>query len=80
MTGSDCEHQTLDLNWSLARSNACHIAVQNSEMGELRDNMVEIGQNVNYLLWSNSIQIAIWIFILIFIGKKALSQMWGGKK
>ena len=38
----NCEQQAIDNEWSLARSNACHIAVQNEEMGELRDEMIEI--------------------------------------
>ena len=37
MTGKECEKLAKENNWSLARQNACHLAVQNEEQGELRD-------------------------------------------
>ena len=79
MTGDDCLQQGLDNNWSLARSNACHIEVSNHEMGQLRDEMVIMNGSITYLLWGQGITTAIWIFIACFIGKKALTQMWGKK-
>ena len=80
MKGMDCEQLAIDQNWSLTRTNACHISVQNEEMGELRDQMTKMNGNIQYLMWSQGVTTAIWIFIAIFVGKKALSQMWGKNK
>lgn len=37
MIGAECEQLAKENTWSLARKNACHLAVQNNEQGELRD-------------------------------------------
>jgi len=76
----DCEQLALDGDWTLARTNACHIAIFNDEMGEVRDEMIYMNTNISYLLWCNGIQTAVWVFILVFVGKKALTQMWGKSK
>lgn len=39
---SDCEQLALDGKWDLARRNACHIGVMNSEMGDVRSEIVKI--------------------------------------
>lgn len=31
----ECDQRAIDESWSLARTNACHIGVMNSEMGEI---------------------------------------------
>ena len=47
MTGTDCEQQSIDFSWSLTRKNACHLAVQNQEMGELRDEMISMREDIS---------------------------------
>jgi hypothetical protein len=74
MTGEDCDQQAIDFKWSLARENACHLAVQNHEMGEMRDEMIEMNSNVSetFMIIKNDIQnmqyvqnITIWIWGII---------------
>lgn len=70
MTGSDCRQMSIDQEWSLTRTNACHIAVQNDEMGEMRDTMMEIALKVDIILWATA---PIYLAILGLVIKK----IWG---
>lgn len=47
MTGDDCDQQGVVNDWSLTKKNSCHLAVQNSEMGEMRNEMVALRNDVN---------------------------------
>jgi len=42
----DCQQLAIDNNWSLARTNACHIGNTNDEMGELVVHMREVSYQV----------------------------------
>jgi len=69
MIGSECEQLKLDNDWSLIRTNACHIAVQNDEMGSLRDAMLEIGWKVNLMLGATA---PIYLAIVALV----IKQLW----
>jgi len=72
MIGSECEQLKLDNDWNLTRTNACHIAVQNDEMGSLRDAMLEIGWKVNLMLGATA---PIYLAIVALV----IKQLWGKK-
>ena len=74
-----CEQLSLDNNWSLTRKNACHIANQNAEMGEIRLDIFEIKSNVqemtikqDMLFWLNGIVVIAIIGALISIAVKKI--------
>jgi len=74
----NCEELALDNSWELTRKNACHIAVQNGEMGELRDAQLAINVRVDQILVTQGVLVSVWIFIGIALGKKVIN--FGGKK
>lgn len=47
MAIQDCEQLSIDNGWTLTRKNACHIANQNDEMGEMRDDMRGLRNDFN---------------------------------
>jgi len=49
MTGTDCDQMAIDNDWSLARQNSCHIAVQNDEMGVLANAQVEMNARIDVI-------------------------------
>jgi len=60
---NNCEQLALDNNWSLTRKNACHISVQNEEMGTLSEAQVKMEyklQNIEIY-----IEINMWIWGVI---------------
>ncbi len=71
MPGSDCGQQAIDLNWSLTRENACHLSVQNHEMGELRDYVKEIGWKVDIMVGAT---IPIYLAVMAIVVKR----IWSG--
>lgn len=73
MTGSECEQLALDNNWSLTRTNACHIAVQNTEMGEIRDQMIEINLKMDLIFGG-------WAIIVACVIALVIKKMWGPNK
>ena len=55
MRGQECEKLAKENNWDLVTKNACHIAVQNEEQGELRD--AQIVQNTTIEALSGEVEI-----------------------
>lgn len=56
----DCETLGIDYDWSLTRKNACHIANQNEEMGELRDAQIDFGYRLDVIEGHISLNMWIW--------------------
>lgn len=56
----DCESLAIDNAWSLTRTNACHIANQNQEMGELRDYQKDFGFRLSTIEAYVSVNTWIW--------------------
>jgi len=56
----DCESLAIDYEWSLTRKNACHIANQNDEMGDLRDAQIEMSYRMDAI--EAHIQVNTWIW------------------
>lgn len=69
---ANCEQQALVEKWTLDMKNACHIAVQNDEMGEMRNTMNEIGWKVDAMMWATAP-------IYLAIVALAIKKMWGKK-
>lgn len=65
----DCESLAIDNDWSLTRKNACHIANQNEEMGELRDSQIEMGYRLGTIETYIAVNTWIWgAIITVIIG------------
>jgi len=73
----DCEQLAIDSDWSLTRTNACHIGVMNSEMGELRDNQLETNWKLNLVLGSSTFITTTIVGALLVI---AVRKLWGNNK
>ena len=73
MTGLECEQLALDNSWSLTRKNACHIAVQNEEMGQLRDEMVGMSFKMDLIFGG-------WAIIVACVISLVIKKMWGSTK
>lgn len=80
----DCEQMAIDYNWTLARTNACHLSKTNSEMGELslvqsqmQADLQQINWKVNLLMGSST-----FIIMTIFAGiiSLAIRKIFNGKK
>jgi len=90
MTGQECEQLALDNSWSLARTNACHLSVQNHEMGELRDEMIdtriemkqfhhEILLKFEHYSTLQNVQIGAWSLIASTMVVLVIKKIWGKK-
>ena len=73
----NCEQLGIDYSWSLARINACHIGIQNEEMGDIRDEMVIIKQDVAIIKSYQSLNLGIWAVIGIALVGLVLKKFWG---
>lgn len=73
----ECEQLAIDNNWSLARTNACHIKVQNEEMGDIRDEIITIQQDISIIRTYQGFNMWIWGIIGGCIIILVLKKMWG---
>ena len=69
---NNCEQRAIDREWTLTRTNACHIGVINSEMGEIRDELILLNLTQTAILW---VFMAIGIAIISLV----INKMWGKK-
>lgn len=63
----DCESLAIDYEWSLTRKNACHIANQNEEMGQLRDAQVDMSYRLTTIETYITVNTWIWGVIVAAI-------------
>ena len=79
----NCDQRAIDDNWSLARQNACHIGIQNFEMGEIRDDVVliqrditDINHNIDKISGFQQANIWLWGVIVSCIIVLTIKQIW----
>ena len=75
----DCETLAIDNAWSLTRKNACHIANQNQEMGELRDSQVDFSFRLKNIETYVSVNTWIWGVIAATVIALAVKRVFSGK-
>lgn len=66
----NCQQSTLDNNWTLERTNACHISNMNDELGGVQRIQLEMSLKLNAILWILTIISAI---VIAVVTKKLLS-------
>jgi len=62
---ANCEQQALDGNWELNRTNACHIGVLNSEMGEVRNELIAMNLKMDLIFGGWGLIVATIVIVLI---------------
>ena len=77
MTMNDCEQLKLDNNWSLTRTNACHIGVMNSEMGLLAESQQSIQASLGVIGLKMDLMFGIFTIVVICLIGLVLKKMWG---
>ena len=77
MTMNDCEQLRIDNNWDLSRTNACHIAVMNDEMGELVVSQQNIQANLEVIGWKMDLIFGIFGVIVVCVIGLVIKKMWG---
>ena len=80
MITNDCEQLRLDNDWSLARTNACHIAVMNDEMGMLAGAQTEIQSSLGVIGMKIDLIFGAWGIIVACIIALVIKKMWGNGK
>jgi hypothetical protein len=79
MNFADCEQLKIDNDWSLARVNACHIAVQNDETGLIWKEMNSMNLKIDRITIYQEIQICAWGLIVSCIVVLVINKIWGKK-
>ena len=74
---NSCEQLALDNSWSLTRKNACHIGVQNKEMGEIRDDIKDINFAITRIQDFQALNIWLWGVIVTAVIVLVVKKMWG---
>lgn len=69
----NCEQLALDYSWNLTRKNACHISVQNTEMGEIKNEMLELNLKMDMIFGG-------WAIIVASVVVLVIKKMWGSNK
>lgn len=75
----DCESLAIDYEWSLTRKNACHIANQNEEMGELRDAQLEFGFRLSNIETYITVNTWVWGVIAATVLAIAVKKIFSSK-
>jgi len=73
----DCNQLSIDNDWSLTRKNACHIGVMNSEMGDVKFEMINIKNEIKSIKSFQGVNMAIWGAIGIVLIGLVIKKMWG---
>ena len=73
----NCDQLSIDNNWSLTRENACHIGVMNSEMGDVRVEIINIKNDIQTIKGFQGVNMAIWGAIGLVLVGLVIKKMWG---
>jgi len=73
----NCDQLSIDNNWSLTRENACHIGVMNSEMGDIRVEIINIKNDIQTIKGFQGVNMAIWGAIGLVLVGLVIKKMWG---
>lgn len=73
----DCEQLTLDNDWSLTRTNSCHIGNMNSEMGALAKAQQDMLMKMEGMCLKVDFMIWLWGAVAIAIIALVIKKMWG---
>lgn len=76
---NNCEQRAIDREWTLARTNACHLSVINSEMGEIRDELIDINLTIQKISLNQTAILGVFMAIGIAIISLVIKKMWGKK-
>jgi len=74
-----CEQQALDSKWDLSRTSACHIGVLNSEMGQLRDEMILMNSRIDKMVVYQEIMMASLAVVAVTFVGLVVQKIWGKK-
>jgi len=74
---NDCEQLNIDNNWSLTRTNACHISNQNEEMGIISVDIINIKNDIKTIQTFQGINMAIWAAIGLAFLALVVKKIWG---
>jgi len=73
----DCQQLSIDNDWSLARTNACHIAVQNEETGLIWDELTSMNMKIDHIATLQGFNLWIWAAVGLAIISLVIKKMWG---
>jgi len=74
---NDCQRKAIDNQWELARTNACHIAIQNEELGEVWKQMETTNYQIQKISNFQAMQVWLWAVIGTAIIVLVVKKMWG---